>query len=52
MAVGTITLRVHVSWWVKPYIHTCAMFACLFGTTPDVDKIVATVMRGVKVRLA
>jgi hypothetical protein len=48
----SITLRVHVAWWVRPYIHACATFASLFGMTPDEDKIVRTVMRGVKVRTA
>jgi hypothetical protein len=51
MAVGVLTVRVHVAWWVLPYIHTCAIFAHLFGTTPDTDKILATIMRGLEVRL-
>lgn len=52
MTQCTITLTVHVAWWVRPYIHACAIFATLFGMTPDVDKIAATAARGVKVRLA
>lgn len=52
MPVGRITLTVHVAWWVRPYINTCAIFAHLFGMTPDTDRIIATIMRGVKVRTA
>jgi hypothetical protein len=52
MAVISINIRVAVAWWVVPYIRTVALFAALFGMTPDVDKITRTVMRGVRVRLA
>jgi hypothetical protein len=51
MAVGNLTVTVHVAWWVHPYIKACAIFARLFGMTPDADKIAATIMRGLKVRL-
>lgn len=52
MTQCSITLRVHVAWWVRSYIHACALFASLFGMTPDFEKITATALRGIKVRPA
>jgi hypothetical protein len=44
-----LTLTAKVAWWVRPYLHTVALFAWMTGMTPDFEKVAATVKRGVKV---
>lgn len=49
MAQATLTLTVKVAWWVRPYVRCVAVFASLFGMQPDVDKVLRTCMRGIRV---
>jgi hypothetical protein len=39
MSKCTLHLKVHVRWWVKPYLSTLAMVAWISGRTPDVQKV-------------
>lgn len=50
--MSTITLKVRVSWWVRPYLSCVHMFAVLTGMTPDFKKVTCTVLRGVRVVVA
>jgi hypothetical protein len=54
MATGTLTvhLEMKVSWWVRRYIASLALFAYTFGTQPDIDKARKIIERGIKVRIA
>lgn len=49
MDKSTITLRVKVAWWVRPYIAGVEFFALTFGTAPDFSKVLATVLKGIQV---
>lgn len=49
MAKASIELAVKVSWWVLPYIHSVALFARMTGLQPDLDKVVRTALRGIRV---
>jgi hypothetical protein len=49
MAITTVSLSVHVAWWVCPYIRALALVCWLTGMEPDMDKFGATVRRGFKV---
>jgi hypothetical protein len=53
MATGTLTvhLEMKVSWWVRPYIASLALFAKTFGTQPDIAKAIRVIQRGIKVRV-
>lgn len=50
MAASNITVTVKIAWWVNPYIGAANAFAAMTGMTPDVNKVVATALRGVKFR--
>jgi hypothetical protein len=39
MSVCSITVKVHVRWWVTHYLRTLALFARLSGRTPDAAKV-------------
>lgn len=49
---AVLHIRARVAWWVKPYIRSVALFACTFGLQPDTDKVLRTVMRGVRLEVA
>jgi len=49
--MASITLRAKVAWWVIPYIRCVQVFALLFGMEPDVKKVLATALKGIKVGL-
>ena len=49
MAHCTITLKVRVAWWVQPYLHMVAWVALFTGRMPNIAKVQARVMRGVRV---
>ena len=46
MAQTNMTITIKRSWWVLPYLYGVQLFSELTGMTPDYDKVVATVMRG------
>lgn len=49
MAELTIKFRIHVAWWVPIYVRSVAVFCVLFQTEPNIDRVVATIKRGVRV---
>ena len=49
MAKAELHYRIHVAWWVPIYIHSVALFCALFQTRPNVEKVSATIKRGVRV---
>lgn len=49
--MATITVTVRLAWWVMPYMNAVARFSELVGLDPDVDKVVSTAMRGVKLSI-
>lgn len=44
-----IIVKIKVSWWGTIYLKLLAWLAYATCQTPDMDKVAATVMRGVKV---
>jgi hypothetical protein len=52
MISGKITMRPVVAWWVNPYIAAVKLFAATFRIEPDIDKVVATILRGVRWELS
>lgn len=48
----TIEIKVHVRWWVGPYIKALALFAIVTGQQPDLDRIGKFIAKhGVKLEL-
>jgi hypothetical protein len=50
--MSSITLTVHVSWWVPCYINTLAFMCCVMGTEPDMGKVMRVVERGITLKVA
>lgn len=46
MARYTITIR--IAWWVRWYISGVALCSLLTGLEPDMEKVKATAMNGVR----
>jgi hypothetical protein len=46
--MAALTLRIHVAWWVRPYLRSIAFFAVLFGMEPDCEKVARTVLKGIR----
>lgn len=44
-----VTLRITVAWWVRWYIAGVELAAKLTGAEPDMDKVRAVVLKGIKV---
>lgn len=44
-----VTLRITVAWWVRWYIAGVELAAKLTGAEPDMDKVGAVVLKGIKV---
>ena len=42
-----ITVQVRTAWWVKPYLFSVALFAWLTQSTPDLQKVMRTALRGI-----
>lgn len=47
--MASIKVTIRVAWWVRWYISGVALFAFITGAQPDMDKIKAKVMKGIKV---
>lgn len=47
--MASMTIKVRIAWWVRWYISGVALFAMLTGFEPDMEKIKAKVMKGIKV---
>lgn len=52
MARCSIELTVSVAWWVRLYLHAVACVAALTRRQPDLEAVLATCMRGIRVRVA
>lgn len=47
----TIRFKVHVAWWVKPYLVVLQFFCDVMGTGPDPIKLFKKISSGLSVRL-
>jgi hypothetical protein len=50
MATQTLTLTIHVAWWVRWYLDGVAVMAWLSNAEPDWHKVERTVLRGLSFR--
>ena len=46
--MASMTIKVRIAWWVRWYISGVALCAFLTGFQPDMDKVKATAMKGVR----
>ena len=46
--MASIKVTIRIAWWVRWYISGAALFAMLTGREPDMEKVKATVMKGVR----
>ena len=49
MTMASIKVAIRVAWWVRWYISGVALCAFITGAHPDMEKIKAKVMKGIKV---
>ena len=47
--MASMTIKVRIAWWVRWYISGVALRAFITGAHPDMDKITAKVMKGVRI---
>ena len=52
MAITTLSLSVHVAWWVIPYIRSLALVCWLTGMEPDMGRVERVLSRGIGIRSA
>jgi len=46
-----LSARVTTAWWLPLYLRSVAAFAVLTGMRPDLAKVEATIMRGIRVHI-
>ena len=46
--MASMTIKVRIAWWVRWYISGVALRAFITGAQPDMEKITAKVMKGVR----
>lgn len=51
MAQGSITTTLKLAWWVDWYLTGVLLVARLTGLEPDWAKVLATVERGIRVKV-
>lgn len=51
MAKTTMTLTVRRAWWVLPYLYGVQLFSEATGMELDYEKVAATCLRGIFVRV-
>jgi hypothetical protein len=51
MALVSLTLKVQIAWWVKPAISCIALFCRFARHQPDLDRVCALLMHGVRVKV-
>ena len=44
-----VTVRITVAWWVRWYLAGVALASKVTGAAPDMDKVGAVVLKGIKV---
>jgi len=49
MTATTLTVRVHIAWWLRPYLYALAFFAAMMGTDPDPEKLGHVFARAIRV---
>jgi len=50
MAQTSITLRITMAWWWKPYVYGMATMAAITGREPNWERVNVWVKRAMKVR--
>ena len=48
MTMASIKVTIRVAWWVRWYISGVSLPAMLTGLEPDIEKVKATAMNGVR----
>lgn len=51
MAASTLTLKVSVAWWLKPYCYMLATISALTGMEPDWERVNYWIGRAVRVKV-
>jgi len=46
----TITLSIHVAWWLRWYLSGVAMTCAITGLDPDMDKVERVILKALAVR--
>ena len=49
MTMVPIKVTIRIAWWVRWYISGVALCAFITGAQPDMEKIKAKVMKGIKI---
>lgn len=50
MTMASINVTIRVAWWVRWYISGMALCASITGAQPDMEKITANVMKGIRIK--
>lgn len=48
--MASIKVTVHIAWWVRWYISGVALCALITGLEPDIEKVKAKVLKGVRLK--
>lgn len=48
--MASMTIKVRIAWWVRWYISGVALCSLLTGLEPYMEKVKATVMKGVRIK--
>jgi len=46
--MASMTIKVRIAWWVRWYISGVALCSLLTGLEPDMEKVKARVIKGVR----
>lgn len=49
MANATLTLKVSVAWWIKPYLYCVALMCFITRQEPNMDKVGYWVGKAIKI---
>lgn len=47
----TIRIKVKLAWWVRPYLKTLSFLCELHDCEPDMEKVMKTITRGLRVKV-
>lgn len=48
MAKSTLTLKLTIAWWFRPYVYGVMWFAMLTGLRPDEEKLKRAIAKSVR----
>lgn len=48
--MASIKVTIHIAWWVRWYIGGVALFSFITGMEPDMEKVKAKVLKGVRLK--